>query len=127
MGWKDLKSQQQGNIGLGQAIAYFTSKGYIVSLPLNDCQDYDLVVEMDGVLKRVQVKTTRCVDGKGDYICTLKSSGGTAGKIYHTVVDSVCELLFIVTESLSRYLIPVESLNSRSSLTLGKLVEKYKV
>ena len=37
-----------GNAGLAMAIAYFGSNGYTVSVPLNDTQDYDLVVDMGG-------------------------------------------------------------------------------
>ena len=36
-----------GNSSLSIAIAYFVCNGYIVSIPLNDTQDYDLVVEKD--------------------------------------------------------------------------------
>ena len=50
-------SKKQGDAGLGQAIAYFTSQGYDVSLPLTDSADWDLIVEMESGLKRVQVKT----------------------------------------------------------------------
>ena len=49
----------QGSIGLGQAIACFTKLGYIVSVPLNDSQDYDLIVEIDNKLYKVQVKRLR--------------------------------------------------------------------
>lgn len=35
-----------GNAALSTAIAYFGSNGYIVSIPLNDTQDYDLVFEV---------------------------------------------------------------------------------
>lgn len=41
-----------GNTGLSMAIAYFGSNGYTVSIPLNDTQDYDLVVDIDGKLKK---------------------------------------------------------------------------
>ena len=34
-------NKEKGNTGLGIAIAYYTSNGYIVSIPLNDTQDYD--------------------------------------------------------------------------------------
>ena len=33
-------NKQKGNTGLGIAIAYYTSNGYIVSIPLNDPQEY---------------------------------------------------------------------------------------
>lgn len=40
-------NKEKGNSGLGIAIAYFTTHGYTVSIPLNDTQDYDLVVEKE--------------------------------------------------------------------------------
>lgn len=38
-------NKEKGNSGLGMAIAYFSSNGFTVSIPLNDTQDYDLVIE----------------------------------------------------------------------------------
>lgn len=38
-------NQQKGNAGLSLAIGYFGSNGYTVSVPLNDTQWYDLVIE----------------------------------------------------------------------------------
>ena len=51
-------NKEKGNTGLGIAIAYYSSNGYTVSIPLNDTQDYDLIVDKSNVLKKVQVKTT---------------------------------------------------------------------
>ena len=51
-------NKQKGNAGLALAIVYFGSNGYIVSLPLNDTQHYDLVVDDGTDTKRVQVKYT---------------------------------------------------------------------
>ena len=45
-------NKEKGNSGLGIAIAYYSTNGYIVSIPLNDTQNYDLVVEKDNILKR---------------------------------------------------------------------------
>ena len=47
-----------GNSSLGLAISYFTCHGYVVSIPLNDTQDYDLIVEKDSKLYKIQVKGT---------------------------------------------------------------------
>lgn len=60
-------NKEKGNSGLGMAIAYFTTNGYTVSIPLNDTQDYDLVVEKGGVLKSVQVKATGCKTSRGNF------------------------------------------------------------
>lgn len=70
------------------AIAYFSTNGYIVSIPLNDTQDYDLIVEKDNLLQKVQVKSTGCIGKGGNYQVSLKSCGGTKGKTYKTIVDT---------------------------------------
>ena len=57
---KFFSNKEKGNSGLGMAIAYFSTNGYVVSIPLNDTQDYDLVIEKDGKLDKVQVKATGC-------------------------------------------------------------------
>lgn len=59
-------SKQQGDVGLGAAIGWFTSKGYTVCIPLTDSQDYDLVVETKGKLEKVQVKTTSSTKENGN-------------------------------------------------------------
>ena len=92
-----------GNSGLGIAIAiaiaiaYFSTNGYTVSIPLNDTQDYDLIIDKDNRLQRVQVKTTGCKTKYGNYQVALKSCGGTKGSTYKTVIDTNVDLLFIVT------------------------------
>ena len=70
-------NKEKGNSGLGLAIAYFTTKGYTVSIPLNDTQDYDLIIDKNNELKRVQVKSTGCKTKYGNYQVALKSCGGT--------------------------------------------------
>jgi hypothetical protein len=107
MQWSVMSYSQQGNVGMGRAIAYFSSKCATVSIPLTDTQDYDLVVELEGVLKKVQVKTTRFKAKSGFYDVCLVSKGGTKGEKYGTVKDGSCDLLFIATEDGVDYLIPV--------------------
>ena len=38
-------NKENGNTSLSFAISYFCSNGYTVSIPLNDTQDYDLIIE----------------------------------------------------------------------------------
>ena len=42
-------NKEKGNTGLGIAIAYYSANGYTVSIPLNDTQDYDLIVDKDNL------------------------------------------------------------------------------
>lgn len=116
-------NKEKGNTGLGIAIAYYTSNGYTVSIPLNDTQDYDLIVDKNNELNRVQVKSTSCKKN-GNYQVALKSCGGTKGKTYKTVIDTDIEELFILTEDLSIYIIPKMKICNKSTLSL---CDKYKV
>ena len=74
-------NKEKGNAGLGFAIAYFSSNGYTVSIPLNDTQDYDLVIEKNNIIKTVQVKATGCKTKYNVYQVALKSCGGTSNTI----------------------------------------------
>ena len=114
-----------GNSSLGIADAYFCSNGYVVSIPLNDTQDYDLVVEKDNKLYRVQVKGTSFKTKYGIYQVALKSCGGTKGKFYKTVRNTNVELLFIVTKDLDKYLIPIENIKNDYTFNLGNKYDKY--
>ena len=74
----------KGNTSLGMAIAYFTSQAYTVSIPLNDTQDYDLIIEKNNILQTVQVKSSGCKNRNGYFQVALKSCGGTKGTTYKT-------------------------------------------
>ena len=55
----EISRKQIGRIGLTMAINYFTINGYTVSLPINDTQWYDLIVEKTVLLKLCSVKLHR--------------------------------------------------------------------
>ena len=48
---KFATNKEKGNTGLGIAIAYYSSNGYTVSIPLNDTQDYDLIIDKNNNIK----------------------------------------------------------------------------
>lgn len=120
-------NKEKGNSGLGMAIAYFSTKGYIVSIPLNDTQDYDLVVDKDNKIETVQVKSTGCKRKNGNYQVALKSCGGTKGKTYKTIIDTKVDYVFILNELREMYLIPTNQIKNKSTLNLCSKYEKYKV
>ena len=118
-------NKEIGNSSLGIAIAYFSSQGYVVSIPLNDTQDYDLIVDKQGKLYRVQVKGTSFKTKYSVYQVALKSAGGTIGKVYKTIKDTNIDLVFIVTRDKDFYLIPKEIVKNKYTLNLGVEYEKY--
>lgn len=117
-------NKHRGNAGLSYAIAYFGCNGYTVSVPLNDTQDYDLIVDDGTSLKKVQVKATSQVDNKGEYSVSLRSSGGTAGVTYKNVRDTDVDLLFVLCSNLDAYLIPKEVITQRNELKLKHAITR---
>lgn len=122
---KFSSNKEKGNSGLGMAIAYFSSNGYVVSIPLNDTQDYDLVVEKGGVLKSVQVKATGCKTSRGNFQVALKSCGGTKGDTYKTILETSVDYVFIFNENKEMYLIPKKDIKNKSTLNLCDKYKKY--
>lgn len=120
-------NREKGNTGLGIAIAYYSANGYTVSIPLNDTQDYDFIVDKDNILKKIQVKATSCKTKYNKYQVALKSCGGTKGGTYKTVVDTNIDELFIVTDSLELFRIPIEVIKNKATLNLCEKYEKYKI
>ncbi len=122
-----LTNKEKGNSALGIAIGYFSCNGYTVSIPLNDTQDYDLVVEKNSKFYSVQVKATGCKTKYGVYQVALKSCGGTKGKEYKTIIDTKIDYVFIVTADFNIYFIPKEAIKNRSTLNLCGKYEEYKI
>ena len=115
--------KDKGRCGLSLAIAYFGSNGYTVSIPLNDTQDYDLIVDKDGVLNRISVKFTgrKCDEY---YTVDLRSCGGSNGaKVYSNFIDSDASYLFVTTEEPKLYLIPREKVNTTTQITLNAIYD----
>ena len=122
-------TQTQGDAGLGQAIAYFTRFGCTVALPLTDSQDYDLIVEMQGELKKVQVKTGTKYNGNVPLIYCATSGGNKSGtgKV-KTIQEQGWDFLYChhLTENVS-YLIPKDKITTKDQLCLGKKYKEFLV
>lgn len=67
-----MNSKQQGAIGVAEAIRYYVQNGYTVFVPVSDISRFDLVVEKDGKLQRVEVKSCSAIDNA----FMLRTSGG---------------------------------------------------
>lgn len=122
-------SKQQGNIGIGKAIQYFTLNGYTVSIPLNDSQDYDLIVD-NGILNKVQVKTTKSLSKYGIYKVNLRVGGGNSKRNYvrKTGQEVKYDLLFVLCNDGSQYVIPKSYIESnKNCLSLGEYCIQFKV
>jgi hypothetical protein len=120
-------SKKQGDAGLGQAIAYFTMKGYDVALPLTDSADWDMIVEIDNTLKRVQVKTSSQIRGNVAIVdASVKGGNRSFSKPSKTISDQHWDLIFVhhlITGQQA--LIPKEALTTSGQISLGKKYAQY--
>lgn len=117
--------KDQGNIGEAAAILHFTKIGARVSKPLFENTSYDLIIDHDSTLRRVQVKSTSYLSKYGIYQVELRTKGGnTSWNGVVKLADSTgCDLLFVHCDNGDEYLIPVESFDGQGRISLG---EKYK-
>ena len=127
---KSKNFKKQGDTGLALAIAWFAKNEFTVCLPLTDSQDYDLIVESEGELKRVQVRTTTQIAASGKFMVNLRVLGGNrsgTGVVKKSQALKY-DVLFVVTDHGDQYLIPKCDIERLSSLlTLNDSTERYRV
>lgn len=114
--------------GLSVAAKWFLDRNYIASVPL-EVAPYDLVVESDDGLKRVQVKTTRSRRAnryavairryRYDPDVNTSARGRVRSEPY---TKGEIDLFFVITSDGPMYLIPVEMVVGLTGLLLD---EKY--
>ena len=125
MQYKNTK--KQGDFGLGAAIAYFCSEGMPVSVPLTDSQDYDLVVEFEDGLKKIQVRTTTQKSKSGFYIARLRVCGGNSKKnfVHKRGSDLNYDFLFVASGDGRMFLMPKPT--NENEVTLNHDYDKFEV
>ena len=127
--WGSDYKALQGNVGFGRAIAYFTSVGVPVLLPLNDTQKYDLCIDTGTEIKRVSVKTVSHKAKGTTYQVQLRNTGGSSGSSTIRKFDnSSCDYLFVLVEDGTMLLIPAKEITTESTYNIThERVEKYRV
>ncbi|MGW3608054.1 group I intron-associated PD-(D/E)XK endonuclease [Micromonospora sp. NPDC005161] len=119
---------------VGDAVSWFLRRGYATSLPVEPTR-YDLIVESDEGLKKVQVKSTTSRDPAGRWTVgvgrleyglrdNLDCNGRRGTTAYR---PSEVDLFFIVTSGPDRYLIPIEATGGARSLTLDRKYGAFRV
>lgn len=121
-----MNTKRKGGIAVAYAISYFTEKGFTILLPVIDCEKYDLVVD-NGSLKKIQCKYTNEKANSSFYV-DLRSWGRYKGKVYESkYIETDFNEIFIYCSNGDKYLIPIEKVFNKSSITLGKIYKEYKI
>ena len=119
-------NKDKGRTGLALAIGYFGSHGYTVSIPLNDTQDYDLLVDDGNQILKISVKATAQIASSGASIVSLRNTGGTKGTVYGREVDKNIDFVFVVNNKSEMWLLPKMILTT-NSMSLGEKYNQYKL
>ena len=92
-----IDSKRKGGVTELKCLAYLYELGYQVSTPFGENARYDLILDLDGPLVRVQVKTANEIeDGVFEFSCTMTrvNRTGVARKTYtKTEIDFFCYFL----------------------------------
>ena len=120
-----MKPKEKGDLALANAIRHYLCNGYEVCLPIGDKRDYDLIVEKNKLLYRVQVKYAGYYAAKQKCFAGLRITGGN--KSYHYVKkyhDDAFDLLFVYTSTNRCFELPWKEVKVRSEISIEN--SKYK-
>lgn len=113
---------KNGTVSELLAEQFFVERGDIVSKPINDFSEYDLIVDTPSLskLQRVQVKTIYYDNSKQRWMASLVTShirgnGRRENKKYSE--ESFDIGVFVCKEFNAIYIIPIEELAGRRSIT----------
>lgn len=114
-----MLSKEKGDLAVSNAIHYYMTNGYEVCLPIGDKRPYDLIVEVAGILKRVQVKYAGLYSGINQHKVALRITGGnqsfkSAKKYSETDFDE----LFVYAASGRMFAIPWKNITARNELNI---------
>jgi len=115
-----MNKKQQGDVGVAMAIAYYTREGYVVSVPLTDNARYDILIEKDSKVLRVQCKTTKYIE-KNAYVVQLRTSGGNQSWSHEVkkISSTEADLLFVYAFDGTMYQFDGPEFDGKSNLRLG--------
>lgn len=116
-------SSKIGSVGESIALAEFTKRGYNVSIPFSENCPYDLVVEKNGKLLKIQCKTTEHIKNNCMEFNICRSNGFTYKKERYTN-DEIDFVFVYCLENDYMGLIPIYEANKSSTFTIRLYLPK---
>lgn len=118
----------QGSIGMSAAIYKLTEMGYRVAIPLVDNQEYDLIVDIEGDLAKVEVKSTSVKQSSGSWSVQIKKV--RPNKTENTITgfdNSLVDYMFVYTTEGDCFFIPAEDIDTKNQLSVPGKFECYRL
>lgn len=111
-------TQRKGDSAVAQAIATFTRMDHDVSIPLTESAPYDLIVDENGNLRRLQVKYSSSKE-----VDLRRIHSNSSGYVVKKVKKGAYDWLYVLSSSGDEYLIK-SCLDGRRAVTLS---DKFKL
>ena len=111
-------TQRKGDLAVSQAIATFTRMGYDVALPITESAAYDIIIDVDNELNRVQVRYSSTFN-----VELRRIHSNSKGYVIKKTKKDAYDWLYILFPDGREYLIK-ECLDGRRSVNPG---EKYRI
>ena len=113
-----MNSKTKGNISEAKALFEFQKYNIPVALPWGDNERYDMIVEFNGKLNRIQVKTAN-EEINGSIKCYCRSSKNhTTNKSLDTYEDEIDYFVFYNQTRDIIALVPIEDTHGCKSIAL---------
>ena len=115
-----LTAREQGDVGELSALYWLAARGAQVAIPIGNSRHWDLVAEFEGLLLRVQVKTSTCLV-RSRWAVTLCTRGGNQSwsGLVKRLDASRYDYLFALVGDGRRWFIPSKRVAGASHLRLG--------
>lgn len=111
-----LNSKQKGNLTELLCMAAFYSRGYNVCQPFGENSRYDFIADVDGILIRVQVKTSRQIgDGVYEFSCRSMHANNRNKVISKKYTKNEIDFFCSVIEN-KFILVPVEECSTAKAI-----------
>lgn len=124
-----MNTKARGDMAVGHAINHYLSSGYEVCLPIGDKRHYDVLIEKDGKIERVQIKFGGLYKKRGKCKVGLRITGGNQSFNYaRNYSDDAFDILFIYTERKEKFAVPWKDVVCRNEITIeDPRYKKYKL
>ena len=113
------QNKQKGNIGEAKCLAKMVELGVPVCLPFGDNERYDMVIEHNGKLEKIQIKYSSQQESEGSIVFkTASSTNHTTNKHLSSYENDVDAFLFYNSLTDEVYYMPISIIQNRKSVTM---------
>ena len=113
------QNKQKGNIGEAKCLAKMVELGVPVCLPFGDNERYDMVIEHDGKLEKIQIKYSSQQESEGSILFkTASSTNNTTNKHLSSYENDIDAFLFYNSINDEVYYMPIDIIQNRKTITM---------